>query len=199
VGAEVALRLIGSRNRRTMAFGTGVLLVAWLGLHAIPAAAAWMRDKRDTLEARQALLDRLEAELAGVDALGDTAKVLQARVIGLAPRILSGASTAEAVNDLVGRVRLATNRSRVKLTRTDLLPDSAVAGRLRRVGVRAGFEGDAQGIVATLRALEADPAALVLDDFRILALNPENGENVAEVLRVEFTVRGWCQAKAGGT
>lgn len=197
--AERLSRLLGSRGRRTIALGAGVVLLCWLGLRVIPAAAGRVRNANEMLETRRALLERLETELAGLEVLADTTKALQARVIGLAPRILSGTGGAEALNNLVGRVTLAKDRGLTKLTRTDPVPDSVVAGRLGRVALRVGFEGDIRAVVGTIRALEDDPAALVLDDLRVMALDPQSGQDVAEVLRVELTVRGWHQMKAEGT
>ncbi len=183
------------RTRRTLALGAAVLVCAWLGLRAGPAMVLRVRDAREMLDARRALLQRLQGELSGVDALADTAKQLQADVVALAPRILSGTSPAEAANDLVGRVTHAADRSLVKLTGAEPLTDSAAAGGLRRVGVRASFEGDIRGVVGTLRALERDPGALLLDDLRVLSPDPGADASRPEALRVDLTVRGWYQSR----
>jgi hypothetical protein len=176
-----------------------VVLLGGLGLRVVPAAVGRLREARELLDARRTLLDRIRTDLAGLDALGDSTTALRARVVALAPRILSGTSAAEAMNDLVGRVTLATDRGAVKLTGTEPLPDSSRAGVLRRVGLRASFEGDVRGVVGTLRALEQDPGALLLDDLRVLALDPASAETVPELLRVELSVWGWQQAKAAGS
>lgn len=191
----MAVRLSGNRPRRAVLLGVAAVAGGWILLRAVPTAIVWVREAQEALETRRGALERLQSDLAGLDAIGDTTKALQARVVALAPRILSGASAAEAENDLGGRVTLATNRGLVKLTGTVSVPDSAVRGALRRAGVRASFQGDIRGLVATLRGLERDPGALLLDDLRILAANPQEAENVPEVLRVELTVRGWYQAK----
>jgi hypothetical protein len=192
-------RLLRGRTRRPVALGLAVVVGLWLVLRAGPTVVMRVRDARETLESKRALLDRLQAELAGLDALEEAAKQLQVRVVGLAPRILSGTSDAEAASDLVGRITLATDRSMVRLTGTDPLPDSTSAGGLRRISLRVSFEGDARGLVGTLRGLEQDPGALLLDDLRVLALDPAGTDAVSEVLRVELTVRGWHQARARGS
>lgn len=171
------------------------MLGTWLALRAAPAAVGRIDDASELLASRRALLQRLEQELAGLDAMADTANQLQARVVGLAPRILTGTSPAEAAADLVGRITHATDASSVKLTSAEPVPDSTVAGGLRRVAVRMGFEGDIRGVVGTLRALERDPGALQLDDLSVLSMEPTGEENRPEVLRAELTVRGWHQAK----
>lgn len=185
----------GSRQRRTFTVAAAVVFGSWLALRAAPAAVSRISDARELLESRRTLLLRLERELAGLDALADTAKQLQARVVALAPRILTGTSPAEAGADLVGRITHAADVGMVKLTSAEPMTDSAVVGGLRRVGVRMGFEGDIRGVVGTLQALERDPGALEFDDLKVLALEPMGEANRPEVLRAELTVHGWHQAK----
>lgn len=196
MGIEGGTQRLTSRSRRTLTIGASVVACAWLGLRGVPTMVTQMRDASDLLESRQELLQRLRGELGGLDALADTTKLLQARVIALAPRILSGGSDIEAAADLAARVSHASDVGAVKLTGVEPTTDSAVAGGLRRVGVRARFEGDIRGTVETLRTLEKDPGALDLDDLRVLALEPTSEESRPEILRVELTVRGWHQLKA---
>lgn len=192
-------RLLRGRTSRTVAIGVAVVAGLWLVLRAGPTVVTRVRDARETLDSKRALLDRLQAELAGLDALEETAKQLQVRVVALAPRILSGTSDAGAASDLVGRITLATDRSMVRLTGTVPLPDSTSAGGLRRISLRVSFEGDVRGLVGTLSRLEHDPGALLLDDLRVLALDPAGTDAASEVLRVELTVRGWHHARVHGS
>ena len=122
------------------------------------------------------------------------AGVLTRAVVGLAPKLLSGDTPVEALADLSGRLTLAASRNQAKLERTDQLTDSLVAGRLRRVRVRTALESDIRGVMGFLRAIELGDAVLSIEDVRIVAADPNSGEQVPEILRVEVTVTGWFLA-----
>jgi hypothetical protein len=161
-----------------------VLRVLPWGVRSALAAEAGLRQ-------RAALLARGRADLAEAGGLRDSAVALGQALVGLARKILSGNSPAEAVADLSGRVSLAASRNQAKLERVDPLTDSAVAGRLHRVALRAAFECDIRGLVGVLQALTFGKAALTVRELRVTAVDPSSADRIPEVLRVDVTVAGW--------
>jgi hypothetical protein len=179
------------RDRRAVMVGGGVVLAALLLLRAVPWTVRTALAAETGLRQRAALVARGRADLADAIALRDSAVELGQALVGLAPKILSGNSVAEAVADLSGRVNLAASRSQAKLERVDPLTDSTVAGRLHRVALRAAFECDIRGLVGMLQALTFGKAALVVRELRVTAVDAGSADRLPEVLRVEMTVAGW--------
>jgi hypothetical protein len=129
--------------------------------------------------------------LSDAAVLRDSAVQLGAALVGLAPKILSGNSAADAVADLSGRVNLAVSGHQAKLERVDAVPDSTAAGRLRRVTLRAAFECDVRGLAGVLEALEFGKVVLSLRELRVTAVDAASPDKLPEVLRVEMSVAGW--------
>ena len=154
------------------------------GVRRVLAAEAELRD-------RGALLARARADLAEAALLRDSAAALSQALVGLAPKLLSGATPAEAAADLSGRINLAASQSAAKLERVDQVPDSGVAGRLRRIRLRAMLETDIRGINGVLRHVEFNQAALSVSELRVVAVDPTSPDRAREVLRLEVTVAGW--------
>jgi hypothetical protein len=84
----------------------------------------------------------------------------------------------------------------MRIERTSSLPDSAGAGGLRPASLRAALEGDSRGTLGMLGALARGRVALTTTDLRITAANPAAAGAVAELLKVEVTVRGWYLPRA---
>lgn len=179
------------RDRWALQLGVLAVAGAVLVLRAIPWGARRALTAERELAATQELLARTRADLEEEQPLADSvARVTQA-VVALAPRILSGRSAAEAVADLSGRVNLAATRHHARLDRTDAAPDSASAGLLARVAVRATLETDVRGLAEFLQTVAQDAAVLSADQLHVVATDPGSADNRPEVLRVEVTVRGW--------
>jgi len=179
------------RDKRALQLGFAVVACAVLLLRVIPWGVRRAVAAERELAASEELLARTRAELADEQPLTDSvARVTQA-VVALAPRILSGGSTAEAIADLSGRVNLAATRHHAKLERTDPVTDSLGAGRLQRTAVRATLETDVWGLAEFLAAIAQDPAVLTADQLHVVANDPASGDGQPELLRVEVTVRGW--------
>ena len=189
-----------ARDRRALLIGGGVVLAAFLVLRVLPWTVRSALAAEMGLRQRAALLARAHADLAEAGGLRDSAVALGQALVGLAPKILSGNSPAEAVADLSGRVNLAASRNQAKLERVDPLTDSAVAGRLHRVKLRAAFECDIRGLVGTLQALTFGKAALAVRELRVTAVDAGSPEKNPELLRVELTVTGWfLESRESGT
>ena len=180
-----------SRDRRALVIGAVVVGAAVLGLRAAPWAVSRTLAARGELRQRVALLARAREELAAAPLLRDSTAVLTRALVALAPQLLSGGSAADANADLAGRVNLAVTRAPAKLERIDVLADSAGAARLARVRVHAALETDMRGLVAFLRTLEGQDAAVVVQELRVVARDPGSADRVPEVLKVEVTVAGW--------
>jgi len=189
-----------ARDRRALVVGGLIVAVAFLLLRVLPWTVRSALAAEAGLRQRASLLARARADLAEASGLRDSAVQLGHALVGLAPKILSGNSVAEAVADLSGRVNLAVSRNQGKLERVDPQTDSAIAGRLHRVGLRAAFECDIRGLVGVLQALTFGKAALAVRELRVTAVDAGSADKNPEVLRVEVAVAGWYleDRNAGG-
>jgi hypothetical protein len=179
------------RDRRAVVLGGAVCLSALLLLRGVPWAVRAAASAVASLHARAELLARAEAELREAPVLVDSARVLQARITALAPRILVGDREAEVVTDMAGRLGVLAEQNRVRLGRTAAIADSLHAGPLHRISLRASVEGDARGTLGFAGGLARAPALLDLAELRIIAADPGSPPAAPEVLRSELTVRGW--------
>src|SRR5437879_437560 len=173
------------RDRRALIVGGASVLTAVLAFRVLPWCIGRALGAERDLREKGTLLARARADLADGPLLGDSAGVLTRAVVGLAPKLLSGDTPAEALADLSGRLHLAASRNQVKPERTDQLTDSMVAGRLRRVRVRTALESDIRGFTGFLRAIELGDAVLSVEELRIVASDPNSSEAMPEVLRIE--------------
>jgi hypothetical protein len=179
------------RDRRAVMLGGGAVLAALLLLRVLPWTVRSALATQAGLRERAALLARARADLADAAVLRDSAVELGQALVGLAPKILSGNTVAEAVSDLSGRVNLAASGHQAKLERVDPVADSTVAGRLHRATLRAAFECDVRGLAGVLQALEFGKTALSVRELRVTAIDAGSLDKNPEMLRVEMTVTGW--------
>jgi hypothetical protein len=182
---------VTERDRRALLMGGAVVLGAVFLLRVLPWGVRSALGAEAGLRERAALLARTRADLADASTLRDSAVEVGRALVGLAPRILSGKTVAEAVADLSGRVNLAASEHQAKLERVDPVADSTAAGRLRRVALRAAFECDVRGLIGVLQALEFGKTALGVRELRVTAVDVGSADKSPEVLKVEMMVTGW--------
>jgi hypothetical protein len=149
-----------------------------------------VRDARDRLEARTELLGRMEADVRSTSRLEDSAAAVRTRVVALAPELLGPGGESEAVAALGALLSSAAERQRVRVSRTEAVPDSARAGPARRVSVRATLESETAGLLGMLEALARQRAVLTVGSLQIAA-DPPPVASAPELLHTEFTLSGW--------
>ena len=182
-------------DRRALVLGSLALAGGLAGLRVAPrvvrSAYAAVRDVQE----RALLVARERREVDGANALGDSAEALTHALSQLGPDLLSGDTRPEAQADLGDRLSLLADPNRVRVERSDQLPDSEVAGRLRSVRTRMALEGDVRGLTTFLKALADGVPVLVATELRIVAPDPWALSSGAEALKTEVTIAGWYLGK----
>ena len=179
------------RDRRALRIGGSALLAGLLLFRVVPSGWRAWRTGGEELAGRRALLARAESALGDLPAIEARGAATRARLIALAPALVSGATEAEAQADLNGRLALIANRERTRLLRADPVADAEHEGGLRRVRLRVEVESDWSGLVGFLRGVVADPAVL-----RVTAVSLRGPEVMVltagpEVLGAQVEVTGW--------
>ena len=175
------------RNRRAVLAGGAVVVATWVVLRGLPTLLNVVSTAEAQLHELAFDLARDRAEVEYGQRLVREGTELQDAVVGLAPDLLSGATSAEATDDLTNRISLGAGNGGARLSAIVPVQDSARAGWLRRAGVRVTLEGDIGGIVSTLRHLAAGPA-LRLDSLHVAATQ---ADEASELLKADFIVLGW--------
>jgi len=183
-----------ARDRRALLLGGTVVAVALIVLRVLPWGVRGGLAATAELRERVTLLAHARAELADAPWLRDSAARITHALVGLAPRLLTGPSAAEASADLSAQVNLVASRNDARLERVDVLPDSARAGRLGRTRVHVALETDIRGLVRVLQAIAAASTTLVVHELSISAPDPASPERLPEILKVEMTIGGWFVA-----
>lgn len=176
--------------RRAVFIGLMTILVSWCVLKGIPGVVRYVLRTEAGLQELAFSLGRDRAEVAFGQSLTESDAVPNAQILSLAPSLLAGSSPEAAFDDLAARVTAAARSSRARLEQLEAVADSSTAGWLRRSAVRVSLEGDIRGMVETLESLMDGPA-LRLEDMHILTTGDHEPAGAQEVLRSEFTVRGW--------
>jgi hypothetical protein len=179
-----------SRDRRALIAGAAIVIAGMGLLRGAPWMVRSATDRWRRLEAESALLARTEAELAGASRLEDSAKAVKAALAGLPAKLLAGRTETDAAADLAGRIGRESTIRRVRLDRTDVVPDSVRAGWLRRVTISAQFEGDSRGIAGLLAGLANGSQVVVVERVRVVAASEAPAEG-PERLRLELVAQGW--------
>lgn len=180
-----------SREQRVIRWGAGIALTAAIVLRGLPALRRAQVSALTDLRARADLLAHARREVADAPLLQDTAAAVTQGLVALAPKLLDGVTTAEAMADLTGRLNLAATRHEASLDRTDPVGDSTVSGRLHRITVRIALTSDIRGVVGVLRSLRDGNPVVVVTAIRLMAVDPTSTDHVPEVLKAELTVTGW--------
>jgi hypothetical protein len=179
------------REQLVVRYGVATMLVAVVVLRLGPSAVRRMGHAERTLAQQASLLARARADVAGSQALVDTAALVSRQLAALPRALLTGATPRAAAGDLARRVRAAVPGSRAQVQRLERLSDATMAGLLRRATVRATLHTDVQGLGRVLRALHTGDVVLVVRELDVAPQDPNGTDHRAEVLRVRLVVSGW--------
>jgi hypothetical protein len=179
------------RDRRAIRLAAGIVILGFTCLRVLPFATRSYRELGDEVAARRAVLTRMRDAIDAAEALGDSSEAVRQAYLALAPKVLGGESEAAATASLTGHLAAIADRSLTTLEGAEPRPDSLRDGGVRRITMRASFEGDTRGIAAALRAIDTDPVALATGAVRIVAPDPGSGDGAPEVLKGEIEVSGW--------
>jgi Type II secretion system (T2SS), protein M subtype b len=167
-----------------------VILGTAVSIRGVPwVLGAWQRLRMQT-EAQVENAQRARAILADQASVRDSLDRVLGEIVALAPQLVDGRSSAEAVASLSGLISLAASRHGLKVLRLDPLPDSAT-GVFQRVQVHAELEGDVAAVAGMLRAIETGDPLLSIGSLALTPSDPFSPKNTGEVLHIELEVAGY--------
>jgi hypothetical protein len=167
------------------------MISLWLTVRVIPGLVHSWQTARWELRDRARLLAQSRREIAGEEAIIDSAEASRKAIVELAPKVLTGETAAQASDALTSLLQVLATRSNTRFTGSNPVEDTTSAGDLHRVAVHATLDGDIAGVSGLLGGLADEGTVLTTDDLQILAAETAATPSSAEVLRVELTVRGW--------
>jgi type II secretory pathway component PulM len=184
-------RRLSLRERRVVAAGGLVsvvaLLLAWV---ALPFAHRW-QDREAAIGAKQSQLGRLRALTEG-EAISRQALATRQRERGaLRQRLLTGATPALAASSLQALLQDYADQSRVTLDRVDLVAEPGVVaeGGLPAIPVQLSAQGDIYGLADLLARLQYGGKLLVIDELRVNA-GQADGDGGPEFLTWSVRLHG---------
>ena len=181
---------LGSRDRRALVIGLGIVVLALLAFRGVPLAVRGVEELQARALGQTATLSRVEDVVLRGPAVRDSlAKALRG-IVGLAPDLVEGTTSADAQASLSGLISLVANRHALKVLRADALPDSAV-GVFHRAALHAELEGDVSGVTAFVRSLESGEPILTVSNLSIETPDPVPHRGMPEALHLSADVSGY--------
>ena len=188
------MKALGSRDRRALVWGVGVVLGAAALLRGVPAAARAVGALRERATAQRATLTRAEDVIVRGPWVRDSLALAYEQIVAFAPDLVDGDTPADAQAGLSAVFSLQASRHALKTVRLDPLPDSA-AGVFRRVALHAELEGDIAGVTGLLGSLETGTPLLSVSSVSIGTSDAVPHPKTSEVLHVTLNVGGYYLAK----
>ncbi|HEX7049246.1 MAG TPA: type II secretion system protein GspM [Longimicrobiales bacterium] len=185
------------RDRRALFAGAAVLVPALLWTFAVAPYLRAVTDARARLAAERALLDRELALLASAETYPEAFEEGAARLLAAAPRLFGGGNDGAASAALARYLEANARASRVLLVQVDPIA-AEDAGGVVRLGLRVRAETDLEGLLTLLRRLGSGAKLIRVESLHVEAAqaDPQLALSQPEVLRIDFTVRGYALGDA---
>lgn len=178
------------RERVMVRVGTGIVL-SLLVLRALPGAFRAHADRKERVNALRDQVSQSRRLIEAIPALSAAQASATTGLTALRARALTAASSDEAVAQLASRLTTIAEECGIRMDRTDVAADSVQPGLLVPIGVRVLVEGDTEGLMTFLAAVESDSIAQRAGQIEISATDPGSDAARPEVLRAEMTIHAW--------
>jgi hypothetical protein len=175
--------------------GAIVVFVSIVAFKMIRSAARWTERVREETAAQRSLLVRMRREMATGARVADSVLYIESAIGEIAPRVLVGRTTREAILDLRARVTVAIAGAGARMNRVVQQPDSSRAGDVARARLEVGFDGDIGSLARAIAAIERD-SGIVVTGFDVTAADPKSPDDAQEMLHANVRVAGWYLARA---
>jgi hypothetical protein len=187
-------RQMSMRDRRALTWGACILGPVLLFQFVVRPYVAAVRDGEQRLIDARQLLTREMAALADTARFAAIVSSAEQSILRAAPRLFEGPDDVTATSALAYYVSDEARRARVALKQVEPRATEEIAGGLLSLMTTVRAEGDLEGILDLLRALERGPKLV-----RVEALSIEGAARVpvaiggdgAETLSVTLIVRGY--------
>jgi hypothetical protein len=189
---------LSPRDRRTLARGAAVVALVLLLGRGVPAWRRWDAGARAAAAEMAAEAAEAVQTVRLLPASLDSLEARNARLVALGEGVLGGESPAAAGAALASLVSGAAARAGVQLGSLQVRPDTASAGTLMRISVRADGTGDLPAITRMLALLEGGPELLAIRELSLTQPSPGGPGEQPEALRVELSVQGLALLRPGG-
>jgi hypothetical protein len=188
------LHRLAARDRRALLWAAGgVFLFLFWTLAASPYLHALI-DARDRLTAAHDHLQREQQVIAEAREYPVQWDTGSARLLRIAPRLLSGPSDGAASAALAGHVQRAAELSRVLVSQVEPLPSRDAGNGVTAIELRLQGEGDLEGLLDLLLALESGPKLVRIQQIQLQrssAAVPHSGQE-PDVLSFQLVVTGFA-------
>jgi hypothetical protein len=188
---------LGSRDRRALLLGGAVVMATWIATRGMSSLLHRHEELRARAEVALVELQRsrelVAEEPLALEALADRAREL----VAWAPRLVAGATPAEALAELSSYMSGLAAQHRVRLVRLDPSADSA-SGPFARLSLRLEAQGDIRGLAGWLVAMEEGERLLAVREIALSAPEPAAPSAQPEVLRAEIVIEGWAAPQERG-
>ena len=190
------LERLSPRDRRALRVGSALMAAALVWTLAVSPYLRASRDAATRLDERSGLLTRELRLVADAARLPAVAREGERRLTALTPRLLGGESAASASAALAAYVRDGARAGPLLLGEVKPLPVEPSGAGVNAVSLRVSGEGDLEGLLTLLRALESGTKLVHVDQLEIdagpSAAHP--GAKGPEVLTFQLTVKGFTLA-----
>ncbi len=196
-----------SKRERGLVILTVVILAAFLGKFAVLTPFLERREwVKSQLESQPQLLAKNLRYLSQKETLRASLENLRAQIKAYETKLLTGDTPSVSASDLQETVQgLAAHEGTQVITTRVLNPEPA--GSFSKIGIQMEIGGQIQQVASLVKALEASPKLLVIDEitvrslFRPIGFGQPQGvpQPPAQNLRVSLVVVGFARAQANPT
>jgi hypothetical protein len=185
---------IDARERRTLLIGIVAVPLLLLTSRGVPAWRAWKAEMRAQAAEAVAEHHEVEALIARLPTMEDSAHVRLSRAGEAEKLLLRGNNSATAGASLAGILSEAARRSGMSVDAVTPRPGTAGAAGIQRVSAATTITGDIAGLTSFLAIIEAGPALLLVRDLQIDQPEPAAARDRPESLRASILVQGLVRA-----
>ena len=196
-----------SKRERGLVILTVVILAAFLGKFAVLTPTLERRDwVKSQLESQPQLLAKNLRYVGQSEALRAFLETQRAQIKAYETKLLTGNTPSVSASDLQETVQgLAAREGTQVITTRVLNPEPASS--FSKIGLQMEIGGQIQQVASLVKALEASPKLLVIDEITVRSLfrpigfgQPQGApQPPAQNLRVSLLVVGFARAQAGSS
>jgi len=183
----VSSRRLEARERRTVAIGVIVSVVALLMAFGVLPLVRRISAREDTIAASEARLARLRSLTTREREVTQAARERSAQLDGIGTRLLSGRTTALAASSLQALLQDYARAAQMTVSRLDVAgaPDTSTTGDAS-IPATIALIGDVYGLADLMTLIQNGPRLLEVRELTVTSNSALRGD----LLQVTVAVRG---------